>query len=176
MRLMWLSSRSSMVVNQCLFLFERRNIVFADCRCSPYWGQNQRESTGGKVWRENTRGKTEMVWTPTEERWWVCWERMLRMELPGKRKRGRPKRRFMDVVTEDMAEVEVTEEGSVDRNNRRRKIRCGDPWWEKPKEEEEAVGLECYRGGGATGIFLFFFLHDPFKLIVLHFHTESMST
>ena len=32
------------------------------------------------------------------------------MELPGKRKRGRPKRRFMDVVKEDMAEVEVTEE------------------------------------------------------------------
>ena len=33
---------------------------------------------------------------------------MLRMELLGKRKRGRPKSRFMDVVKEDM--VEVTEE------------------------------------------------------------------
>ena len=53
-------------------------------------------------------------------------KRMLRMELPGKRKRGRPKRRFMDVVKEDMAEVEVTEEDTEDRNNRRRKIRCGD--------------------------------------------------
>ena len=54
--------------------------------------------------------------------------RMLRMELPGKRKRGRPKRRFyMDVVKEDMAEVEVTEEDTVDRNNWRRKIRCSDP-------------------------------------------------
>ena len=53
--------------------------------------------------------------------------RMLMMELPGKRKRGRPKRRFMDVVKEDMAEVEVTEEDTVDRNNWRRKIRCGDP-------------------------------------------------
>ena len=41
---------------------------------------------------------------------------MLRMELPGKRKRGKPKRRFMDVVKEDMAEVEVTEEDTVDRN------------------------------------------------------------
>ena len=49
-----------------------------------------------------------------------------RMELPGKRKRGRPKRRFMDVV-KVMAEVEVTEEDTVDRNNWRRKIRCGDP-------------------------------------------------
>ena len=51
----------------------------------------------------------------------------MRMELPGKRKRGRPKRRFMDVVKEGMAEVEVTEGDTVDRNNRRRKIRCGDP-------------------------------------------------
>ena len=53
--------------------------------------------------------------------------RMLRMALPGKRKRGRPKRRFMDVVKEDMAEVEGTEEDTVDRNNWRMKIRCGDP-------------------------------------------------
>ena len=55
--------------------------------------------------------------------------RMLRMELPGKKKRGRPKRRFMDVVKlkEGMAEVEVTEEDTVDRNNWRRKIHCGDP-------------------------------------------------
>ena len=43
----------------------------------------------------------------------------------------------MDVVKEDMAEVEVTEEDTVDINNWRRKIRCGDPWWEKPKEEAE---------------------------------------
>ena len=49
------------------------------------------------------------------------------MELPRKRKRGRPKRRFMDVVKEDMAEVEVTEEDAEDRRNWRWKIRCGDP-------------------------------------------------
>ena len=53
--------------------------------------------------------------------------RMLRVELPGKRKRARPTRRFMHVVKEDMAEVEVTEEDTFDRNNWRRKIRCGDP-------------------------------------------------
>ena len=52
---------------------------------------------------------------------------MLRMELPGKRKRGRPKRRFMYVVKEDMAEVAVTEEYTVDRNSWRMKIRCVDP-------------------------------------------------
>ena len=53
--------------------------------------------------------------------------RMLRMELPGKRKQGRPKRRFMDVVKEDMAEVEVKEEDADDSSNWRLKIRCGDP-------------------------------------------------
>ena len=53
--------------------------------------------------------------------------RMLRMELPGKRKRGRPKRRFKDVVKEDMAEVEVTEEDTEDRNNWKWKICFGDP-------------------------------------------------
>ena len=31
------------------------------------------------------------------------------VELPGKRKRRRPKWRFMDAVREDMAVVEVTE-------------------------------------------------------------------
>ena len=38
---------------------------------------------------------------------------MRRMELPGKRKQGRPKRRFMDAVREDMAEAEVTEEDTT---------------------------------------------------------------
>ena len=52
--------------------------------------------------------------------------RMLRVELPGRRKRGRPKRRFMDVVKEDMAEVDVTEDIKY-RNNWRWKIRCGGP-------------------------------------------------
>ena len=33
----------------------------------------------------------------------------------------------MDVVKEDMAEVEVTEEDTEDRNFWRKKIRCGDP-------------------------------------------------
>ena len=36
--------------------------------------------------------------------------RMQRMEFPGKGKQGRSKRRFTDVVKEDMAEVEVMEE------------------------------------------------------------------
>ena len=42
---------------------------------------------------------------------------MLSFELPGKSKRGRPKRRFMDVEKEDMAVVEVTHEDTEDGNN-----------------------------------------------------------
>ncbi len=41
--------------------------------------------------------------------------RMLRMEPPGRRRGGRPKRRFMDVVKEDMQVVGVTEEDEEDR-------------------------------------------------------------
>ena len=51
----------------------------------------------------------------------------LMMELPGNRKRGRPKRRFKDVVKEDTAEVKVTEDNTEHRNNWRWKIRYDVP-------------------------------------------------
>ena len=35
--------------------------------------------------------------------------KMMEMELPGKRRRGRPKRRFLDVVKEDMEEIGAKE-------------------------------------------------------------------
>ncbi|KAI5107764.1 hypothetical protein C0J45_1358, partial [Silurus meridionalis] len=41
--------------------------------------------------------------------------RMLRMEPPGRRKRGRPRRRFMDVVREDMQVVGVKEADVEDK-------------------------------------------------------------
>ena len=43
----------------------------------------------------------------------------------------------MDSVKEDMAEVKMTEEDTEDRNRWKCIIRCGDPWWEKTKEEED---------------------------------------
>ena len=58
--------------------------------------------------------------------YWYIGRRMLRMELSGKRKRGRPDRRFMDVVKADMAEVEETGDDTEGRNNLRCKILCGD--------------------------------------------------
>ena len=41
--------------------------------------------------------------------------KIMEMELPGKRKRGRPKRRFLDVVKEDMGEVGAKETDVEDR-------------------------------------------------------------
>ena len=69
--------------------------------------------------------------------------RMLRMELPGKRKRGRPKRRFIDVVKQDdMAEVEVTEYLSRIQKigtTGNGKSAVATPDGEKQKEEEQEL-------------------------------------
>ena len=47
------------------------------------------------------------------------------MQLPGKRKWGRLKRRYLDVVKEDMQEVGVTEDEVFDRSVWT--VRCGNP-------------------------------------------------
>ncbi|KAK3543382.1 hypothetical protein QTP70_018404, partial [Hemibagrus guttatus] len=51
--------------------------------------------------------------------------RMLDMELPGRRKRGRPKRRYMDGINEDMKLVGASVEDAEDRDKWREMI--GDP-------------------------------------------------
>ena len=56
--------------------------------------------------------------------------KMLEMDLPGWRRRGRPKRRFMDAVKEDMQMMGAVEEEVQDRARWRPVIRCGDPKWE----------------------------------------------
>ena len=53
--------------------------------------------------------------------------KMIEMELLGKRRRGRPKRRFLDAVKEDMQEVGVKETDVEDRKTWRMMIRCGHP-------------------------------------------------
>ena len=54
-------------------------------------------------------------------------QKVLRMELPGKRKKGRPKRRYMDALVEDMKAAGVQERDTQDRIKWRQSIRCGDP-------------------------------------------------
>ena len=52
---------------------------------------------------------------------------MLEMELPGRRLRGRPKRRFMNAVKEDMQIVGVRVEDTENRVKWKTVICCGDP-------------------------------------------------
>ena len=47
------------------------------------------------------------------------------VEVPGKRKMERPKRRFTDAAKDGMREVGVTEEELHDRRNWRKKIHYG---------------------------------------------------
>ena len=53
--------------------------------------------------------------------------RMMRLELPDRRPRGRPKRGFMVVVKEDMKLVGTREEDAEDRVRWRWMICCVDP-------------------------------------------------
>ena len=48
------------------------------------------------------------------------------MELPGKKRRGRPKTRFMDVIRKDMRVVGVSDKDMTSRRNCRLRIRCSD--------------------------------------------------
>ena len=48
------------------------------------------------------------------------------MEIPGKRRRGRPERRWMDNITEDMEEFLLKERDTGDRMKWRKRICCDD--------------------------------------------------
>ena len=53
--------------------------------------------------------------------------KIVEMELPGKRRRGRPQRRFLDVVKKDMGEVGARETKGEYRTVWRKMLRCGYP-------------------------------------------------
>ena len=52
---------------------------------------------------------------------------MIEMELPSRRRRGWPKRRYMDAVKEDMQVVGVRVETTKNRLKWKMVIRCSDP-------------------------------------------------
>ena len=60
------------------------------------------------VRNEDEGGQAEVVWTCHKERPRI-YRKMMEIELLGKTKKGRPKRRFFDVVKEDMREVGTRE-------------------------------------------------------------------
>ena len=53
--------------------------------------------------------------------------KMMEMELQEKRRRGKPKKRFLDVVKEDMEEVGAKDTDVKDRTVWRKMMRCGYP-------------------------------------------------
>ena len=85
-------------------------------------GTAQVRSIGDKVREARLR------WYGYVQRWNAEFigKRMLCLELPGKRRRGRPKMRYMDAVREDMRVVGVSDRDTANRSWRLR-IRCGDP-------------------------------------------------
>ena len=52
---------------------------------------------------------------------------IMEMAVPGRRKRGRPKRRWMDLAREDMERIAAKEGDEVDREKWKILLRCGDP-------------------------------------------------
>ena len=62
---------------------------------------------------------------------------MMEMAVPGRRKRERPRIRWMDLVREDMERVGARKGDEVDRVKWRLLSCCSDPSREKPKEKEE---------------------------------------
>lgn len=67
-----------------------------------------------KNWYFRGPAQVEMVWA-SEERSLLYWTKNVEMELPGRWKRGRPQRRLMDVVKEDMKRAGMTEVDAEDR-------------------------------------------------------------
>ena len=74
---------------------------------------------------EDEEGQAEVVWTCHEERPEVCKKKG--DENGVTRKSGRPKRRFLDVVKEDMGEVGSREKDIENRTLWRNITRCGNP-------------------------------------------------
>ena len=52
-------------------------------------------------------------------------KRVMGMEVPGKKRRGRPKRRWMDTIGNDLSEKELSREDTQDRAKWRSLIKVG---------------------------------------------------
>ena len=81
----------------------------------------------GRPGEKARNGLIEMVWTCAEEDSGYIVRRVLEMKLSGRRQRGRPKRRFMDVVRENMQVVGVRVENTDNSLQWKTVICCGDP-------------------------------------------------
>ena len=66
-----------------------------------------------------------MVWPRVKEGREDTTKKMLNMQVQGKRRRGRPKKRWLDNIGEDMKEYKMTEDMAQDRSVWRMKTTAG---------------------------------------------------
>ena len=81
------------------------------------------ERLGMKMREDRLRCYGHVMWRDQE----YVGRKMMEMEVPGKRKRERPKRGFLDVVKEDMGEIGARETDVENRTVWRNMIRCDYP-------------------------------------------------
>ena len=79
----------------------------------------------GMVRNEDEGEQAEVIWTCHEQKPGERRKKMMEMELLGKKKRRRSKRRVLDVVKEDKGEVGAREKDIKNRTLWKSIIRCG---------------------------------------------------
>ena len=77
-----------------------------------------------------------MVWSSERREKGYIGHRMLDMELPGWRARGRPRRKFMDAVKEDMKVARVRGEDKLVRSKWRKATSCENRGQRKRKKRK----------------------------------------
>ena len=88
---------------------------------------DERECENRKARRQTSECKATLVWTREKEGRRLRGKKMMEMTVPGRRKRGRARRRWMDLAREDMQRVGAKEEEEVDRDKWKILSRSGDP-------------------------------------------------
>ena len=87
----------------------------------------ERDCENRKARRKTLECKATLVWTREKDRRRLRRNRMMEMRVPGRRKKERPKGRWMDLAREDMERVGAKEGDEVDREKWKILSRHGNP-------------------------------------------------
>ena len=88
--------------------------------------KRERDSENREARRQTSECKATLLWAHEKERR-LRGKRMMEMVVSGTRKRGRPRKKWMDLEREDMERVRAKEGDEVDRVKWKILSRCGDP-------------------------------------------------
>ena len=86
-----------------------------------------RDCKNRKARRQTSECKDTLVWPREKKRRRLRGKMIMEMAVPGRRKRGRPRRRWMDLAREDTEKVGAKKGDEVDREKWKILSRCGDP-------------------------------------------------